>query len=135
MKEITVDSAIDNVSKVTEFADLYLEEHNCPIKVQMQIDIAIDEIFSNIAYYAYDGKTGTITVKISFVESKYFELSFIDNGKQYDPLKKEDPDVTLSAEERGIGGLGIFIVKKSMDNLNYEYINNQNILTIRKNIN
>lgn len=133
MKELTVTASIDKIAEVTAFVDSFLEEHDCSIKVQMQIDIAIDELFSNVCYYAYDEKDGLVIIRIDLDEtSRTFEMSFIDNGKQYDPLKREDPDITLSAEERGVGGLGVYIVKKSMDELKYEYIDNQNVLTIKK---
>ena len=134
MKEITLPAVIENVNKITAFVDEYLESIDFPMKSQLQIDIAIDEIFSNIAYYSYsDGNIGDATVKIiKNTNPDRVEISFIDNGIEYNPLEKEDPNINLSAEERGIGGLGIFIVKKSMDDIYYEYKNNQNILTIIK---
>ncbi|WP_026835340.1 ATP-binding protein [Eubacterium xylanophilum] len=135
MKEVTVVASIDNVRKVTEFVDAELERFDCPPKAQMQIDIAIDELFSNIANYAYNPEVGEATVRVEVIEDPLsVEITFIDNGVPYDPLKKEDPDVTLSAEEREIGGLGIFMVKKTMDNVVYEYTNGKNILKIVKNI-
>ena len=101
----------------------------------MQIDIAIDELFVNIAHYAYNPDIGTATVRVEVKENPLAVIvTFIDHGVQYDPLATEDPDTTLSAEERRIGGLGIYIVKKSMDEITYEYKDGQNILTIKKNI-
>jgi len=101
----------------------------------MQIDIAIDELFGNIAQYAYNPEVGPATVRVEVQEDPIAVIiTFIDNGMPYDPLAKEDPDVTLSAEERGIGGLGIYMVKKTMDDVTYEYKNGQNILKIKKNI-
>ena len=105
------------------------------MKTQMQIDVAVEEIFVNIASYAYTPGTGSAT--ILFEEEKdphCAKITFIDRGVPYDPLKKADPDVTLSAEERGIGGLGIFMVKKTMDDISYVYKDEQNILTIRKSL-
>lgn len=136
MKEITVPAVIDNVVKVTGFVDDFLESIDCPIKVMMQIDIAIDELFSNVAFYAYDdNEEGNITVSVDVLDDpKRISMSFSDNGKQYNPLEKEDPDTSLSAEERDVGGLGILIVKKSMDKMFYEYKDSKNILTIEKNI-
>mgnify|MGYP003080580628 CR=1 FL=1 len=100
-----------------------------------QIDIAIDEVFSNIAHYAYHPSVGSATVKIEVIEEPMsVVITFIDGGTPYNPLEKEDPDITLSAEEREIGGLGIFMVKKSMDSIDYEYKDGQNILRIKKNI-
>lgn len=135
MKEITVDAVIDNVEEVTRFIDEQLEALDCPMKAQMQIDIAIDELFSNIAYYAYSPTVGKATVRFEVNEEPLsVTISFLDNGVPYNPLDKEDPDITLSAEEREIGGLGIFMVKKSMDSIDYKYEDGQNILTIKKNI-
>ena len=112
-----------------------LEEIDCPMKAQMQIDIAIDELFGNIAHYAYNPETGPATVRVEVSEAPISVIiTFIDRGIPYDPLKKDDPDITLSAEERGIGGLGIFMVKKTMDEITYEYKDGQNILRIRKDI-
>ena len=135
MKEMIVDAAIENIPAVTAFVEEQLEQYNCPMKAQMQIDIAIDELFGNIAQYAYTPKTGKATVRVEVTENPMaVVISFIDNGVPYDPLAKADPDVSLPADERQIGGLGIFMVKKSMDEINYEYKNGQNILTIKKHI-
>lgn len=135
MKELTIDATVDNITKVTAFVDEQLEELGCPMKAQMQIDIAIDELFGNIAHYAYNPDVGPATVRVEVVkEPMAVIITFIDNGVQYDPLAKADPDTTLSAEEREIGGLGIYMVKKSMDEITYEYKNGQNILRIKKHI-
>ena len=135
MKELTINATVENIEKVTAFVDEQLEAMDCPMKAQMQIDIAIDELFGNIAHYAYNPKVGPATVRVEVTDNPMTVIiTFIDNGVPYDPLAKEDPDVTLSAEERGIGGLGIYLVKKSMDGISYEYKNGQNILKIKKNI-
>lgn len=126
---------MENISRVTEFADEFLEELDCPLKSRMQLDIAIDELFGNIARYAYEGKEGEATVRLVWCEKDgTVELSFIDRGIPFDPLKQEEPDITLSAEERAIGGLGIHMVRKNMDGMEYEYEQGQNRLTIRKKI-
>ena len=133
MTELTVDATIENIETVTEFVNNQLEAMNCPVKAQMQIDIAIDELFGNIAHYAYTPKIGQATVQIEMAKDPLAAVvTFIDNGKPYDPLKKPDPDITLSAEERDIGGLGIYMVKKSMDEISYEYREGQNVLKIKK---
>lgn len=135
MKELTVDAVVENIARVTDFVDGQLEELGCPVKAQMQIDIAIDELFGNIAHYAYNPEVGAATVRVEVVEEPLsVVVSFIDHGVPYDPLAKEDPDVGLSLEEREIGGLGIYMVKKSMDEISYEYRDGQNILRIRKQI-
>jgi len=135
MKEITLAAKIENVEVVTNFVNEQLEALDCPLKALMQIDIAIDEIFSNIAYYAYNPEIGNATVRIEVINNPMAViLTFIHNGGPYDPLAKENPDVTLSAEERQIGGLVIFMVKKSMDQITYKYKDGKNILKIKKQI-
>ena len=105
------------------------------MKVQMQIDIAIDELFGNIAHYAYHPEVRPATVRVEVLENPLsVVITFIDNGVPYDPLKTKEPDITLSAEERMIGGLGIYMVKKTMDDIAYEYREGQNILRIKKSI-
>ena len=135
MKELTVDATIENIAAVTDFVNGQLERLGCPLKTQMQIDIAIDELFGNIASYAYSPDTGKATVRVEDTENPpAVEITFIDSGVPYDPLAKEEPDITLSAKERPIGGLGIYMVKKTMDDISYEYKEGQNILKIRKEI-
>ena len=135
MKEITIAATVENIDVVTDFVNEQLESCDCPIKAQMQIDIAIDELFSNIARYAYNPETGDATVRVEVVEDPMaVVITFIDKGIPYDPLKKADPNTALSAEEREIGGLGIFMVKQTMDDITYEYKDGQNILKIKKNL-
>lgn len=135
MKELTIDATVENIETVTEFVNKQLEAFDCPLKAQMQIDIAIDELFGNIAHYAYNPEIGKATVRVEVTECPLsVVITFIDNGVPYDPLAKDDPDTTLSAEEREIGGLGIFMVKKTMDKIAYEYKDGMNILTLVKKI-
>ena len=135
MKELTIAATVENIETVIDFVNEQLEALDCPMKAQMQIDIAIDELFGNIAHYAYNPDVGDATVRVEVVEDPLaVVITFIDKGVPYDPLKKEDPDITLSAEEREIGGLGIFMVKKTMDEIIYEYKDGQNILKIKKHI-
>ena len=133
MKELTIAATVENIETVTDFVNEQLEAFDCPMKAQMQIDIAIDELFGNIAHYAYNPEIGQATVRVEVVEDPLsVVITFIDNGVPYDPLAKADPDTTLSAEERDIGGLGIYMVKKSMDDIAYEYKDGHNILSIKK---
>lgn len=135
MKELSIAATVENIETVTDFVNEQLEMLDCPMKAQMQIDIAIDELFSNIAHYAYNPEVGSATVRVEVVEDPMsVVITFIDNGIPYDPLQKDDPDITLSAEEREVGGLGIYMVKKSMDEISYEYKDGQNILRIKKKI-
>ena len=135
MKEMTLPAVVENIAQVTDFVNAQLEEIGCPMKAQVQIDIAIDELFGNIAQYAYNPETGPATVRVEVSDAPIsVTITFMDHGVPYDPLQKEDPDITLSAEERGSGGLGIFMVKKTMDEITYEYKDGQNILRIRKDL-
>lgn len=135
MIEFKTDSAPENVEAVTDFINAELEAHDCSMKAQTQIDIAIDEIFSNISKFAYDSGSGPASVTIDISGDPLIaQISFIDHGHPYDPLSAEDPDITLSAEDRKIGGLGIYLVKRTMDDVRYEYRDGQNILTIIKTI-
>ena len=133
MKKITIPARIDQVDQVIDFVNEVLESHDCSMKTTMQIDIAVEELFVNIAHYAYAPGEGEATICCAVGgEPRSVEISFIDSGTPYNPLLREDPDVTLEAEDRDIGGLGIFMVKKSMDDMRYEYADRQNRLTIRK---
>lgn len=135
MNELTIAATVENIPVITAFVDEHMEALNCPAKAQMQIDIAIDELFGNIAQYAYRPGVGPATVRVETVaDPPSVVITFIDNGVPYDPLAKDDPDTSLSAEEREIGGLGIYMVKKSMDDITYEYKNGQNILTLKKHL-
>ena len=133
MKQIKVKADTAELDNVLSFADAILEELGCSVKAQMQIDIAIEEIFVNIAHYAYPESEGEAVISVEPGENgSSVTITFEDEGIQYDPLKNEDPDITLSAEDRPIGGLGIFMVKKSMDEVSYEYKDGKNRLTIKK---
>lgn len=133
MKELSLDATVENIQQVTDFVNAQLEELNCPLKTLYSIDIAIDELFGNIANYAYNPDVGPATVRVEIKrEPLSVIITFIDHGVPYDPLLNRDPDTTLSAEERKIGGLGIYMVKKSMDGIRYEYKDGRNILTIEK---
>ena len=133
MKELEIEALSENLPQVLAFVDEQLEAADCPMKIQIQIDIAVEEIFVNIAHYAYAPETGKAMVRIeTLADPPSVDITFIDNGVPYDPLAKADPNNTLSAEERQIGGLGIFMVKKSMDDVKYEYLDGHNILTLKK---
>ena len=133
MKELTLAASLENIAGVTAFIDEQLEALDCSMKTQMQIDIAIDELFGNIARYAYPDGMGDATVRFDFDEvTRMASIAFIDGGVPFNPMEKTDPDVTLAAEEREVGGLGIFMVKKTMDKLAYRYEDGKNILTLYK---
>ncbi len=133
VKELKVDAKRENLEEVLAFVDKELEIANCSMKTQMKIDVAVEEIFVNIANYAYAPETGSALIRIETqYDANRVEITFHDWGMPYDPLAKPDPDITLSAAERQIGGLGIFMVKKSMDDMKYSYVDGQNVLTIVK---
>lgn len=132
-KELTIAATVENIEAVTDFVNEQLEALDCPVKAQMQIDIAIDELFGNIAHYAYNPDVGEATVRVEVMEEPLsVVITFIDQGVPFDPLDAQEPDTSLSAQERSIGGLGIYMVKKSMDEITYAYENGRNILSIRK---
>lgn len=126
----------EQLGPVQAFIAEQMERYSCPSKVKFQLDVAVEEIFINIAHYAYcPGQTGEATVRCCVGgDPLQVTIQFLDNGKPFNPLAKQDADTTLSAEERGIGGLGILMVKKSMDAVDYTYEDGKNILTIQKSI-
>lgn len=130
-KELSVPAAIENLDAVTDFVDGELEAVDCPQKVVMQMNIIIDELFSNIAHYAYPNEAGDAVIGVTVDESSV-TITFADKGIPFNPLDRKDPDVTESAEDRPIGGLGIFMVKKMADEVGYEYRDGSNILSITK---
>lgn len=133
MKTLDIEAKIDNLDSVVSFINNELENSGCGMKATMQIDVAVEELFVNIASYAYVPGTGDVRISINIEDNPAAAvISFTDSGIPYNPLTKEDPDTGLSAEEREIGGLGIFMVKQSMDLMQYEYTNGQNIVTITK---
>lgn len=128
MKEVRVEPLLENLVEVTAFIEEILEENGVPTKDVIQMDIAIDEILANIIHYS--GATEA-TVGCQ-VENGVVTLRFADNGSPYDPTQKEDPDITLSAADRQIGGLGIFMVKKFMTSVTYAFEGGRNVLTLVK---
>ena len=133
MKRLTVNASTDNLPKVLEFIDSELETAGASMKMIFQIDLAAEEIFVNIANYAYAPDDGKVIIQVdNYGEPPLVEIQFIDQGDPFNPLENPDPDITLTAEERQIGGLGVLMVKKSMDAVDYRFEENKNILTIKK---
>ncbi len=133
MTELSITAKLENLDQVIDFVNAYLEEQNCSMRAQLELDIAVEELFVNVAQYAYRPKEGPVTIQMD-TEGDMISVIFIDGGIPYNPWEREDPDTTLSAEEREIGGLGVYMVKKSMDHVDYCYEGGKNILTIQKNI-
>jgi serine/threonine-protein kinase RsbW len=133
MKEITLQAKTENLTAVIDFINAELEANGCPMRTQMQIELAVEEIFVNIAHYAYQPAEGEALVQCSIGnEPLQATIRFLDGGFPYNPLARDDPDTTLPIEERDAGGLGVLLVKKTMDGVDYEYKDGKNILTIRK---
>ena len=128
MNELCIEAKLENLEIVQDFIKEQLID--CPVKIKNQINIAVEEIFSNIARYAYKPLTGIAIVRISIYE--HITIEFEDKGAAHDPLSTEEPDISLSLEERQTGGLGIFMVKRLMDSVEYRREDNKNILTIKK---
>ena len=131
----TFPAIVDELPEVISFVEETLEGYGCSMKIQTAICIAIEEVFVNVANYAYKGEIGDIRIDINFDDNTR-NVTFLvsDKGIPFNPLDKADPDITLSLEEREIGGLGIFITKKTMDEVRYTFENEENILTIIKKI-
>lgn len=131
MEKITVEAVLENLQTVIDFATERLEARDCSMKTVMQTELVVEEIFVNIANYAYQPEIGEATFCIEFEENALL-MTFIDSGKPYNPLEQKAPDTTLALEERDIGGLGIFLVKKNVDEISYEYSDGKNILRMKK---
>lgn len=135
MKTLTIDAKVNNLTHVLRFINDELSVAGCRPKAKLQLDVAAEEIFVNIASYAYGSETGEASVSISIQgEPPVAEITFVDSGVRFDPFSIPDPDITLNAIERSIGGLGIYMVKKTMDEVHYEYRDGLNLTTIRKKI-
>ena len=132
--ELVIEAAVEKLPEVIGFIESHLEEAGCSMKAQMQICIAVEEVFVNIANYAYAPDKGNATIRIEVPDEPVAIVTFMDHGVPFDPLSKEDPDIGLPAAQRRIGGLGIFMTKKTMDNVEYEYKDGQNILRLKKNL-
>ena len=128
----------ENLEAVNDFIHAQIKPFSCQSQTLFQIDLAVEEIFVNISHYAYSPDKGMVQIECSAEKtadaSAKLTVSFTDRGKAFNPLAKPDPDITLSVEEREIGGLGIFLTKKYMDSVLYERKDNQNILTFTKTI-
>lgn len=130
---LSVDATLEHYAEVIAFIDKLLAQNGCDEENRLRVQLAVDEIFTNIATYAYGNEGGQVEIAFSCKDGMA-EITFADNGVPYDPLQKDDPDLTLSPEELQVGGLGVFIAKNNMDAISYRYENNRNILTMSKNI-
>ena len=135
IKTLLVDNQIGELSKVVDFLDELGEEWELPIPLVFSLNLVMEEALTNIILYGFeDSNLHTIEINFSKSEADELSITLIDDGQPYDPTLKADPDLTLSVEDRPIGGLGIFLIKKIMDKVEYQYINNKNYLILTKNI-
>lgn len=130
-RHLKIKADLNELDTVIVFLEETLEQAGCPLKIITQISISVEEIFVNIANYAYPEPGGDCELEMS-IKNRVMTLRIADGGKAFNPLEKEDPDITLSAEERQIGGLGIWMVKQSMDSVEYCYEENKNKMTLVK---
>ena len=132
---LRVEARLENIDCLTDFVNARLDAMGCSRRARTQIDVALDELFSNICRYAYGDEVGHATVVVSEVpELGAARITLKDSGVPFDPLAHDDPDVSLGIHERGIGGLGILMVKKSMNDVQYEYRDGLNVLTVVKSL-
>jgi len=130
MKELIVKASLECLDEVIDFVNKELDRNNCPSEFQGNIDLAVEEIFTNIANYAYRPASGSAAISIAVGEA--IVIRFEDTGKPYNPLERPDPDLDKPLMERDIGGLGVFLVKKIMDKVDYTRIENKNVLVLTK---
>lgn len=133
MNKLTVPAKIENLQKVMNFLGDQLDSVDYIMKARLQLELSIEEVYVNIVNYAYGSEEGKVIICCNVDESPLkVTMQFIDYGKPYNPLENEDPDISLNAEEKEIGGLGIFLIKKNVDDISYKYCDGKNILTIQK---
>ena len=135
IKKLVLEAKVENLVAVNEFVDEILQPLNCSMKIQMQLELAVEEIFVNIANYAYGESTGKAFITGRILENPLrLELVFMDEGTPYNPLARKDPDLEQKMEDRAIGGLGIYLVKKNVEEIAYSYQEGKNVLTLCKHI-
>ncbi|MCI1721880.1 MAG: ATP-binding protein [Lachnospiraceae bacterium] len=132
-REITLDATVENMDEVMDFIRGSFQEAGCPKQVIMATLVATEEMYVNVAHYAYAPETGSVTVCCETnANEKYGTITLTDSGMPFNPLAKEDANIMLSAEEREIGGLGILMVKRIMDEVAYSYEGGKNCFTMTK---
>jgi len=134
-KTITVEASMEYLDKVMSGIEAFLEACDCPMKIAMKILLCVEELYTNVVNYAYDSPGGNCTIELKSLSEETehgVTICMRDHGMPFDPFAKDDPDITLSAEEREIGGLGIYMVKTIMDTMSYEYKQQENIVTMTK---
>ena len=132
-EELVIEAIVDNLNAVNLFVHKSIEQFEVSKRTLMQLDLVVEEIFVNIASYAYSPNTGLVKILLKTdIEPLSISLTFIDSGVPYNPLEKSDPDVNLSVDDRQIGGLGIFLTKNFVDDISYQFVDGQNVLHLTK---
>ena len=132
-EELVVEAIVENLDTVNDFIHRFISQYQCSKRTVMQLDLIVEEIFVNIASYAYAPNTGSAKILLEInPEPLSVTLTFIDTGVPYNPLSNSDPDISLAAEDRQIGGLGIFLTKKLVNEISYQHEDGQNILQLTK---
>lgn len=131
MLNVTLKAQTDELDKLMALLETQLEAVDCPMRVIMQFQVAAEEAFVNVAHYAYDSGDGKVEVSFD-VQEHAASLTLADSGKPYNPLVRMDPDITMNAEDRPIGGLGVYLIRKNMDDVTYAYRDGKNVLTMVK---
>jgi sigma-B regulation protein RsbU (phosphoserine phosphatase) len=132
-RELVLKASIDELEKLLDWMACLFEDYSCPGRIRNQLAVVAEEVFVNIAQYAYDGQDGDALVRAGRTGS-VLAMQFVDSGKYFNPLEKSDPDINAPIEERSVGGLGIYMTKKWMDSIRYDRVDGKNLLTLRKNI-
>ena len=131
-RRLVLPNDIETIPQLNEFIDLVAEEVGLDMSLTMSLNLAMEEAVVNVMDYAYpDGQKGDVEIEVT-ADQEWMTFVITDTGIAFDPTTKEDADTTLSAEERPIGGLGIFLVRQLMDDINYKREGNKNVLTLRK---
>ena len=135
MQELNIEAKVENLDIVNDFINKSIGAVECSKKAIMQLGVVVEEIFVNIASYAYKDEVGIATVQVEVKDNPpAIDLTFIDSGVEYNPLANEDPDLDVAVEERQIGGLGIYLVKNMVEEISYKYEGGKNILSLTKNL-
>lgn len=130
---LRIPAKLEGMDLILSFVSFLLDSHGCSLQARTQLRMAVEELYVNVTLYAYSDQDGWAEIRGS-VKDGVATFVLIDGGRPFNPLEKDDPDIMLSGEERGIGGLGIFMVKTMVDEVEYEYLDNCNQLTLRKQI-
>ncbi len=133
-KEIVIKNEIAELERLAVFVEEVSECLALDAETTMNLNLALEEVVSNVILYAYPQKMGENITVMASSDDKVLVFTITDKGEEFDPTKVEEADITLSAEDREIGGLGIFIVKNIMNEVTYQRLDGKNVLTLKKNI-